>query len=162
MNQNIKNSIIYNVYPTSFYDSNGDGIGDLKGIKEKLPYIKQFAEIVWINPIYKSPFRDGGYDIEDYYAIDDKFGTMEDLQDLIKEAHKLGLKVLLDLVVGHTSDQHKWFKESAKAERNEYWDYYVWSDDVFGYCPYKHMSGNSDRDGNYLINFFCFQPALNK
>ena len=107
MNQNIKNSIIYNVYPTSFYDSNGDGIGD-------------------------------------YYAIDDKFGTMEDLQDLIKEAHKLGLKVLLDLVVGHTSDQHKWFKESAKAERNEYWDYYVWSDDVFGYCPYKHMSGNSD------------------
>lgn len=161
MNQNIKNSIIYNVYPTSFYDSNGDGIGDLKGIKEKLPYIKQFADIVWINPIYKSPFRDGGYDIEDYYAIDDKFGTMEDLQDLIKEAHKLGLKVLLDLVVGHTSDQHKWFKESAKAERNEYWDYYVWSDDVFGYCPYKHMSGNSDRDGNYLINFFCFQPALN-
>lgn len=161
MNQNIKNSIIYNVYPTSFYDSNGDGIGDLKGITEKLPYIKQFADIVWINPIYKSPFRDGGYDIEDYYAIDEKFGTMEDLQALITEAHKLGLKVLLDLVVGHTSDQHKWFKESAKAERNEYWDYYVWSDDVFGYCPYKHMSGNSDRDGNYLINFFCFQPALN-
>ena len=161
MNLNIKNSIIYNVYPTSFYDSNGDGIGDLKGITEKLPYIKQFADIVWINPIYKSPFRDGGYDIEDYYAIDEKFGTMEDLQALITEAHKLGLKVLLDLVVGHTSDQHKWFKESAKAERNEYWDYYVWSDDVFGYCPYKHMSGNSDRDGNYLINFFCFQPALN-
>jgi maltose alpha-D-glucosyltransferase/alpha-amylase len=161
MNTKIKNSIIYNVYPTSFYDSNGDGIGDLKGITEKLPYIKQFADIVWINPIYKSPFRDGGYDIEDYYAIDEKFGTMEDLCALIQEAHKLRLKVLLDLVVGHTSDQHKWFKESAKAERNEYWDYYVWSDDVFGYCPYKHMSGNSERDGNYLINFFCFQPALN-
>lgn len=161
MNTKIKNSIIYNVYPTSFYDSNGDGIGDLKGITQKLPYIKQFADIVWINPIYKSPFRDGGYDIEDYYAIDEKFGTMEDLRDLIQEAHGQGLKVLLDLVVGHTSDQHKWFQESRKTERNEFWDYYVWSDDVFAECPYKHMTGNSERDGNYLINFFCFQPALN-
>ncbi len=161
VNLNIKNSIIYNVYPTSFYDSNADGVGDLKGITQKLSYIKQFADIVWINPIYQSPFRDGGYDIEDYYTIDDKFGTMEDLKELIQTAHDLEMKVLLDLVVGHTSDQHKWFLESAKPEKNEYSDYYIWNDDVFGPCPYKHISGNSDRNGNYLINFFCFQPALN-
>lgn len=161
MNQKISNSIIYNVYPTSFYDSNGDGIGDLKGITEKLSYIKQFADIVWINPIYKSPFRDGGYDVQDYYAIDEKFGTMDDLRELIRKAHELDLKILLDLVVGHTSDQHKWFLESSKAEENEYSDYYIWNDDVFRECDYKHISGNSERNGNYLVNFFCFQPSLN-
>lgn len=161
MNKEISNSIIYNVYPTSFYDSNGDGIGDLKGITEKLEYIKQFADIVWINPIYKSPFRDGGYDIEDYYAIDEKFGTMDDVKALIKKAHSIGLKVLFDLVVGHTSDKHKWFIESQKAERNEYSDYYVWTDEVFVECPYKHITGMSEREGNYLVNFFSFQPALN-
>ena len=161
MNKEISNSIIYNVYPTSFYDSNADGIGDLKGITEKLEYIKQFADIVWINPVYKSPFRDGGYDIEDYYAIDEKFGTMDDVKALTKKAHSLGLKVLFDLVVGHTSDKHKWFFESQKDEKNEFSDYYIWTDDVFGECPYKHISGNSERNGNYLINFFSFQPALN-
>ncbi|MBR4762575.1 MAG: glycosylase [Clostridia bacterium] len=161
MNRKISNSIIYNVYPTSFFDSNGDGIGDLKGITEKLEYIKQFADIVWINPVYKSPFRDGGYDIEDYYAIDERFGTLDDVRILAKRAHELGIKVLFDLVVGHTSDTHKWFRESQKAEENAYSDYYIWNDDVFGACPYKHISGNSERNGNYLINFFCFQPALN-
>lgn len=161
MNQKINNSIIYNVYPTSFYDSNGDGVGDLNGITEKLPYIKQFADIVWINPIFKSPFRDGGYDVADYYAIDEKFGTIEDLKVLVNKAHELGMQVLLDLVVGHTSDQHPWFLESQKHERNEYSDYYIWNDDVFGACPYKHMSGNCERNGNYLVNFFCFQPSLN-
>ena len=161
MNKEISNSIIYNVYPTSFYDSNGDGIGDLNGITEKLDYIKQFADIIWINPVYKSPFRDGGYDISDYYTIDEKFGTLEDVKLLTEKAHSLGLKILFDLVVGHTSDKHKWFIESQKAERNEYSDYYIWNDDVFGNCPYKHISGNSERNGNYLINFFSFQPALN-
>ena len=161
MNRKISNSIIYNVYPTSFFDSNGDGIGDIKGITEKLEYIKQFADIVWINPVYKSPFRDGGYDIEDYYAIDERFGTLDDVRILAKRAHELGIKVLFDLVVGHTSDTHKWFRESQKAEENAYSDYYIWNDDVFGACPYKHISGNSERNGNYLINFFCFQPALN-
>lgn len=161
MNREISNSIIYNVYPTSFYDSNGDGIGDIKGISEKLEYIKQFADIVWINPVYKSPFRDGGYDIEDYYAIDKKFGNLDDVRELTRKAHKLGIKVLFDLVVGHTSDKHSWFIKSQKAEKNEYSDYYIWDDDVFGGCPYKHISGNSERNGNYLINFFCFQPALN-
>lgn len=161
MNRKISNSIIYNVYPISFYDSNGDGIGDLKGITEKLPYIKQFADIVWINPVFKSPFRDGGYDVEDYYAIDERFGTLEDVKVLIDKAHSLDMKVLFDLVVGHTSDRHPWFLESQKHEKNQYSDYYIWSEDVWADCAYKNISGNSERDGNYLINFFCFQPALN-
>lgn len=161
MNKSIKNSIIYNVYPTSFYDSNKDGIGDLRGITEKLSYIKQFADIVWINPVYKSPFGDGGYDVEDYYAIDEKFGTIDDVKELTEKAHSLGMKVLFDLVAGHTSDKHKWFRESQKYERNEYSDYYVWTDSVFDECPYKHMTGTCERDGNYLVNFFSFQPSLN-
>lgn len=161
MNKKISNAIMYNVYPTSFYDSNADGIGDLKGITEKLEYIKQFADIVWINPVFKSPFGDGGYDIEDYYAIDQKFGTLEDVKVLTEKAHSLGLRVLFDLVVGHTSDKHKWFLESSKAEKNEYTDRYIWNDGVFQPCPYKHVSGTTERDANYLVNFFSFQPALN-
>lgn len=161
MNHSIRNSIIYNVYPTSFYDSNGDGIGDLQGITEKLEYINTVADIVWINPVFKSPFRDGGYDIEDYFTIDEKFGTMDDVKHLTEKAHALGLKVLFDLVVGHTSDQHPWFLKSQEHDKNEYTDYYIWSDDVFGYCPYDRISGNSERNGNYLVNFFSFQPSLN-
>lgn len=160
-NEDIKNSVIYNVYPTSFYDSNGDGIGDLKGITEKLPYIKQFADVVWINPVFKSPFRDGGYDISDYYAIDGRFGTADDLKNLFKEADKLGLKVLLDLVVGHTSCDHEWFKESKKKEKNKYSDYYIWTDDVFAVCPYPIIRGDGERNGGYMTNFFYTQPALN-
>ena len=156
MNTNINNSIIYNVYPTSFYDSNGDGIGDLKGITEKLEYIRQFADIVWINPVFKSPFRDGGYDVADYYAVDERFGTLEDVEELTAKAHALGMKILFDLVVGHTSDEHPWFQASQKHERNEYSDYYIWSEDVWAECEYKNISGNSERDGNYLINFFCY------
>lgn len=161
MNESLKNSIIYNVYPTSFFDSNGDGVGDLAGITEKLPYIKQFADIVWINPVYKSPFRDGGYDIEDYYSIDERFGSLEDVKILTDKAHSIGLKVVFDLVVGHTSDRHPWFLESQKHDRNEYSDYYIWNDDVFGYCPYKNVTGTAERNGNYLVNFFSFQPSLN-
>ncbi len=161
MNKSLKNSIIYNVYPTSFYDSNGDGIGDLKGITEKLPYIKQFADIVWVNPVYKSPFRDGGYDIEDYYSIDERFGALDDVKTLTDEAHSLGLRVVFDLVVGHTSDRHPWFLESQKHDKNKYSDYYIWNDDVFGYCPYKNVTGTAERNGNFLVNFFSFQPSLN-
>jgi maltose alpha-D-glucosyltransferase/alpha-amylase len=160
-NRSLRNSIIYNVYPVSFLDSNGDGVGDLNGIIEKLPYIAEFADIVWINPIFKSPFRDGGHDVEDYYAIDPKFGTFDDLKRLLELAKKLNLKILLDLVVGHTSDTHRWFLKSREPERNEYSDYYIWCDDVFAECPYRSISGNADRNGNYLINFFCFQPSLN-
>ena len=125
----------YEIFVYSFYDSDGNGTGDLNGVTQKLDYIKQFADIVWVNPVYKSPFRDGGYDVQDYYQIDEKFGTMEDVEELTREAHARGMKVLFDLVVGHTSDQHQWFLESQKAEPNEYSDYYVWNDDVFGWCP---------------------------
>ncbi len=106
----LNSAVIYNVYPTSFYDSNGDGVGDIVGITQKLEYIKQFADIVWINPVFKSPFKDGGYDIEDYFEIDAKFGSIKDVEDLTDKAHALGMKIVFDLVAGHTSDKHKWFK----------------------------------------------------
>lgn len=156
----LNSAVIYNVYPTSFYDSNGDGVGDIVGITQKLEYIKQFADIVWINPVFKSPFKDGGYDIEDYFEIDAKFGSIKDVEDLTDKAHALGMKIVLDLVAGHTSDKHKWFKESRKEKRNEYSDYYIWDDNVFeGHLV--GMSGNAPRNGTYAVNFFCFQPALN-
>ena len=155
-------AVIYNIYPTSFFDSNGDGVGDLAGITQKLEYVAELADYVWINPVFASPFKDGGYDITDYYAIDERFGTMDDLKALIRRADELGLKVLLDLVVGHTSDEHPWFKASQKSERNEYSDRYIWTDGVFDYCPYRNViSGNSERNGNYFVNFFYHQPALN-
>ena len=156
-----KKSVIYNVYPTSFFDSNGDGIGDLNGITQKLDYIAQFADYVWINPIFVSPFKDGGYDVVDYYDIDKKFGTIDDLKTLLRRANELGLKVLLDLVVGHTSDQHPWFQASQKSEKNPFTDRYVWTNGVFDECPYFAISGNSERNGNYFINFFHHQPSLN-
>ena len=160
-NPSIERSVIYTVYPTSFYDSNGDGIGDLNGIAEKLEYIRQFADLVWINPIYRSPFRDGGYDVSDYYAVDERFGTMDDLRCLLARAEALGMKILLDLVAGHTSCEHKWFQESKKKEKNAYSDYYIWTDDVFAVSPYPLIRGDGERNGGYMTNFFYTQPALN-
>ena len=160
-NPSIERSVIYTVYPTSFYDSNGDGIGDLNGIAEKLEYIRQFADLVWINPIYRSPFRDGGYDVSDYYAVDERFGTMDDLRRLLARAEALGMKILLDLVAGHTSCEHKWFQESKKKEKNAYSDYYIWTDDVFAVSPYPLIRGDGERNGGYMTNFFYPQPALN-
>ena len=157
----LENAIIYQVYPTSFYDSNGDGIGDLKGIEQKVDYIKGLGvDCVWINPIFKSPFKDGGYDITDFLAIDKRFGTMEDLQSLIDTFHKNGLKVILDLVVGHTSDKHEWFKKSACAKRNQYSDYYLWTDSLFQNYP-GLIRGLYKRDGGYLPNYYASQPGLN-
>lgn len=119
----------YQIYPKSFYDSNADGIGDIQGMIEKLQYLKDLGvDFLWINPIYKSPQVDGGYDIADYYAIDEMFGTLEDFTIFIQEAHRLGLKVISDLVVNHTSDQHPWFIESRKSKDNPYRDYYMWAD----------------------------------
>jgi maltose alpha-D-glucosyltransferase/alpha-amylase len=157
----LKNAVFYEVYPISFFDSNGDGKGDLNGIAEKADYIKSLGvDAVWINPIYKSPFKDGGYDVSDYLEIDKRFGTMEDLENLIKIFKEKGLKIILDLVVGHTSDKHKWFKKSACAKRNEYWDYYVWTDSLFQSYP-GLIRGLYYRDGGYLPNYYASQPALN-
>ena len=108
-----KYSVVYQVYPQSFKDSNGDGIGDLKGVIEKLPYLSLLGiDVIWLNPIYESPGVDNGYDISDYYKVDVKYGKLDDLKTLLEEAHKIGMKVILDLVVNHTSNQHQWFAES--------------------------------------------------
>ena len=122
-----KEAVIYQIYPRSFMDSNGDGIGDLKGITSKLDYLKYLGvDVIWLSPIYKSPNDDNGYDISDYRAIMDEFGTMEDFDEMLAEAHKRGLRIVMDLVVNHTSDEHKWFMESRKSKDNEYRDYYIW------------------------------------
>jgi len=120
-----KEAVIYQVYPRSFMDSNGDGIGDLKGIIEKLDYIKNLGvDAIWLSPIYKSPNYDNGYDISNYRNIMDDFGTMRDFDNLLDEVHKRGLKLLMDLVVNHTSSEHKWFREARKSKNNPYRDYY--------------------------------------
>lgn len=157
----LKNAVFYEIYPISFFDSNGDGMGDLRGIAEKADYIKSLGvDAVWFNPIYKSPFNDGGYDITDYLDIDERFGTMDDLRHLINVFKKKGIKIVLDLVIGHTSDKHKWFKKSANPKRNEYSDYYVWTDNVFRDYP-NIIRGLYKRDGGYLPNYYASQPALN-
>ena len=122
-----KESVVYQVYPRSFCDSNGDGIGDLNGITSKLDYLKELGiDVIWLSPVYQSPNDDGGYDISDYQAIMDEFGTMEDFDRLLAAAHERGIKIVMDLVVNHSSDEHKWFIESRKSVDNPYRDYYIW------------------------------------
>ncbi|WEV60368.1 alpha-glucosidase [Streptococcaceae bacterium ESL0729] len=119
----------YQIYPKSFKDSNADGMGDILGIIEKLPYLSDLGvDFIWLNPLYKSPQVDGGYDISDFYQVDQMFGTLDDLKKLIKEAHAFGIKLIMDLVINHTSDQHPWFLESKKSKDNPYRDYYHWED----------------------------------
>ena len=122
-----KESVVYQIYPRSFCDSNGDGIGDLNGITGKLDYLKELGiDVIWLSPVYKSPNDDNGYDISDYQAIMDEFGTMEDFDRMLAAAHEKGIKIMMDLVVNHTSDEHKWFIESRKSTDNPYRDYYIW------------------------------------
>lgn len=165
-----KESIVYQIYPRSFKDTNGDGVGDLKGITEKLDYIKLLgANVIWLCPIYKSPNDDNGYDISDYRDIMDEFGTMDDFDELLKEAHKRGLRILMDLVVNHTSDEHKWFIESKKSKDNKYRDYYIWKDGKDGKEP-NNWGGafagpaweyDKNTDMYYLHCFSKKQPDLN-
>ena len=159
----LKDAIFYEIYPQSFYDTNGDGIGDLQGIIEKLPYVKSLGcNAIWMNPCYDSPFKDAGYDVRDYKKVAQRYGTNEDLKRLFDEAHKLGIKILLDLVPGHTSEEHAWFQESAKAEENEYSDRYIWTSNAFcGGDGMPFIGGEHPRDATYVINFFKCQPALN-
>lgn len=124
-----KEAVVYQVYPRSFNDANGDGIGDLKGITEKLPYLAKLGiNVIWLSPVFDSPNVDNGYDISDYFAIMSDFGTMEDFDEMLETAHKHGIKILMDLVANHTSDDHPWFKESRSSKDNPYRDYYIWKD----------------------------------
>ena len=124
-----KKATVYQIYPKSFKDSNNDGIGDINGIIEKLDYLSSLGvDLLWLTPMYVSPQRDNGYDIEDYYNIDPKYGTMSDFEKLLKEAHKRDIKIMMDMVLNHTSTEHKWFKESKKSKDNPYRDYYFWKD----------------------------------
>ena len=124
-----KEAVVYQVYPRSFNDANDDGIGDLKGITEKLPYLAKLGiNVIWLSPVFDSPNVDNGYDISDYFAIMSDFGTMEDFDEMLETAHKHGIKILMDLVANHTSDQHPWFKESRSSKDNPYRDYYIWKD----------------------------------
>ncbi|USQ68501.1 alpha-glucosidase [Companilactobacillus allii] len=165
-----KNSVVYQVYPASYQDSNGDGIGDLPGITKRLDYIKKLGvDIVWLSPIYKSPQIDNGYDIADYRAINPDFGNMEDFDELLNKAHKLGLKIMMDLVVNHTSDEHKWFQESRKGKDNPYRDYYIWRDGKDDKAPNNWGSfftgpawKYDDQTGQYYMHLFApQQPDLN-
>ena len=159
----LDNAIFYEIYPQSFCDSNGDGIGDFNGIIQKLDYIKELGcNAIWMNPCFASPFGDAGYDVSDYYLAAPRYGTNEDLRLLFEEVHKRGMHILLDLVPGHTSTEHKWFKESMKANKNEYTDRYVWTDSIWVEPDgMASLRGISDRDGSCAVNFFSHQPALN-
>ena len=158
-----KDLVFYEIYPTSFYDSNNDGIGDLKGIELKLDYVKELGcNAIWLNPFFKSPFFDGGYDVEDFYDVDPRFGTLDDFKSLIKTAHEKGIKIILDLVAGHASIKNKEFQKSAEAKTNEYSDLFIWSDSVWEWNPnFRLMAGIYPRNGAFLVNFFAHQPAFN-
>jgi len=159
----LDHAIFYQIYPQSFYDTNDDGIGDLKGIIQKLPYLKGVGfNAVWISPFFDSTFFDAGYDVCDYKKVAPRYGTNQDAYALFKAAHKLGMKVILDFVPGHTSIYHPWFKASCLEKKNPYTDRYIWSDHIMPPDPETHwVSGISERTGSYMVNFFSIQPALN-
>jgi len=165
-----KEAVVYQVYPRSFKDSNNDGIGDLRGIIEKIDHLDQLGvDAVWLNPVYKSPNDDNGYDISDYQAIMDEFGTMEDLEELMEQLQERDIKLIMDLVLNHSSDEHQWFKESCKSKDNPYRDYYIWRDGKNGGPPnnWKAFFGGSawkydqKTDQYYLHLFSPKQPDLN-
>lgn len=159
----LDNAIFYEIYPQSFMDTNADGIGDFQGIIEKLDYIQTLGcNAIWLNPCFESPFGDAGYDVADYYKAAPRYGTNADLKRVFEAVHERGMHILLDLVPGHTSVDHKWFKESMKAEKNEYTDRYVWTDNIWeAPTGYGCIRGISDRDGSCMVNFFSHQLALN-
>lgn len=163
-----QNEIVYQIYPRSFCDSNGDGIGDLKGITSKLDYLKNLGvTMLWICPCYESPMADNGYDISDYKKIADEFGTMEDMDELINEAKKRDIKIILDLVINHTSDEHKWFQEALKDPESKYHDYYIFKEGSKSINNWRSMFGGTvwekvpGRDEIYLHVFHKKQPDLN-
>lgn len=159
----LKTAIFYEIYPQSFFDSNNDGIGDIQGIIDKLDYIHDLGcNALWINPCFDSPFKDAGYDVRDYTQIAPRYGNQNDIIRLFERAHQMGMHVLLDLVPGHTSEEHPWFIESKKAERNAFSDRYIWTNSTFDNADgMPFIGGESPRDATYILNFFKSQPALN-
>jgi maltose alpha-D-glucosyltransferase/alpha-amylase len=160
----LEKAVFYEIYPQTFYDSNWDGIGDIPGLIQKLDYIQSLGvNAIWLNPCFDSPFGDAGYDIRDYYKVAERYGTNQDLCAFFEEARKRGLRVLLDLVVGHTSFENEWFKQSCKHARNEYSDWFIWTDSVWAPPPpgMQAVRAFAERDGGYITNFFYMQPALN-
>ncbi|KAB2492885.1 glycoside hydrolase family 13 protein [Priestia endophytica] len=165
-----KEAVAYQIYPRSFMDSNGDGIGDIKGILSKLDYLKELGiDVIWISPVYKSPNDDNGYDISDYKAIAEEYGTLDNFDELLEAIHKRGMKLIMDLVINHTSDEHPWFIESRSSKDNKYRDYYIWRDgkggrepnnweSIFGGSAWEY---NEETDDYYLHVFSKKQPDLN-
>ncbi len=165
-----KKAVVYQVYPKSFQDSNGDGIGDIPGIISRLEYLEKLGiDAIWLSPVYLSPGVDNGYDISDYQKIDPQYGTMEDMDNLIKEAKKHHIRIIMDLVLNHTSDQHRWFVEAKKSKDNPYRDFYIWRDPVDGHEPNDLKSAFSgsawkfdEKTKQYYLHFFADQqPDLN-
>ena len=165
-----KEAVIYQIYPRSFMDSNGDGMGDIPGIEARLDYLKELGiDVIWLSPVYKSPGADNGYDISDYRDIQDEFGTLDDMEHLIDAIHARGMKILMDLVVNHTSDHHPWFIEARSSKDSPKRDYYIWSDPKDGGLPNNwesHFSGPAweydEKTGQYYLHIFAAgQPDLN-
>ncbi len=158
-------TVVYQIYPRSFMDANGDGVGDLQGIISKLDYLEKLGiGAIWLSPVYQSPMDDNGYDISDYQAIADVFGTMSDMDELLLEAKKRNIQIVMDLVVNHTSDEHKWFVEARKSKDNAYRDYYIWADEPNGLQ--STFSGSAwefdEKSGQYFLHLFSKrQPDLN-
>lgn len=158
----LKDAVFYEIYPQSFFDSNGDGIGDLKGMTQKLDYVKSIGcNAIWMNPCFDSPFKDAGYDVRDYKKVAARYGTNEDLKELFRTAHEKGIRILLDLVPGHTSEENAWFLKSCE-EDPQFADRYIWTDGAFsGGDGMPFIGGEYLRNATYIINFFKCQPALN-
>lgn len=159
----LKTAIFYEIYPQSFMDSDGDGIGDFKGITQRLDYIEELGcNAIWMNPCFDSPFKDAGYDVRDYKKVAERYGTADDLRNLFEQVHARGMHILLDLVPGHTSEEHAWFVESGKETQNAYTDRYIWTNGWFHRAEgFPYIAGERERNGAYVINFFKCQPALN-
>lgn len=157
----LKKAVVYQVYPQSYYDSNGDGTGDLQGITAKLDYIESLGvTALWINPFFVSPFGDAGYDVADYYKVAPRYGTNDDFKALCMEASKRHIRVIFDLVAGHASWENPWFIESAKADKNPYSDWFIWTDNVWVESD-NVIRGLYPRFGGYMTNFLVHQPAFN-
>ncbi|WP_010098154.1 alpha,alpha-phosphotrehalase [Ornithinibacillus scapharcae] len=162
-----KKAVVYQIYPKSFKDTTGNGMGDIQGIIEKLDYLHKLGvDVLWLTPVYQSPQKDNGYDISDYYEIDPRYGTMEDFEQLLEETHKRGMRLIMDLVINHTSTEHEWFKEASSSKDNPYRDFYIWKDAVDGDVPNNWVSKFGgpawqfdEKTGQYYLHLFDVTQA---